>query len=119
MRLALFLLVGFSVTHTLVFLHVFHGFRSLVSGLTDREFDNRAIRRGLMGFRQEYLGRLVRCHACMGFWIGVSLSAGYGGFISGYMDLPFLHDVVWDGFLLSLSNFILWLVLRRLGAEEL
>jgi hypothetical protein len=119
MRLALFLAVGFSITNTLVFLHVFHWLRVLISGLTDREFQNRTMRRGLQGFRQEYLGRLVRCHACAGFWVGVSLSLIGAGSISEYMDLSFPLDVVGDGFLLSVSNFGFWLVLRRLGAEEL
>lgn len=119
MRLTLLLAIGFSVTNTLAYLHVFHWLRSLVSGLTDREFNARVLRRGLQGFRQEYLGRLVRCHACLGFWVGVSLSLIGLGSISEYVDLSFPLDVVGDGFLVSGTNFFVWLVLRRLGAEEL
>ena len=119
MRLFFFILVGFSITNTLVFLHVFHWMRSLVSGLTDMEFSEAVSRRWLTGFRQAYLGRLVRCHACMGFWVGVSLSLIGWGPISEYMDLLFPLDVIGDGFLLSGSNFFAWLVLRKLGAEEL
>lgn len=122
MPFILFLVVGFGATHALVFLHVFHWLRRLVSGISDREFSRAARwRQGkrLRGFRQEYLGRLVRCHACTGFWVGVSLSLFHGSFISEYMVLPFPADVMGDGIVLSCFSFCLWVVLRKLGAEEL
>lgn len=119
MTLVVFLVVGFAITNTLVFLHVFHWFRVLVSGTTDLQFEVIAHRGELSGFRQKYLGRLIRCHACMGFWLGVSLSLMHGGFINRYMDLFFPADVLGDGFMLSGFNFCLWAVLRKLGVEEL
>jgi hypothetical protein len=119
MSLFIFLIVGFSITNALVFLHVFHWFRTLVSGVTDKRFERAVSNEKLKGFRNGFLGRLIRCHACMGFWVGVSLSLGYGGFISKYMDLSSLTDVIGDGLLLSGSNFVAWVVLRKLGAEEL
>jgi len=119
MTLFVFLAVGFAITNTLVFLHVFHWLRVLVSGITDKRFYRAASNDKLNGFRNGYVGRLVRCHACTGFWLGVSLSLVYGGFISRYMDLSFPGDVLADGFMLSGSNFCVWVVLRKLGAEEL
>jgi hypothetical protein len=118
----MFLAVGFSITHTVVFLHIFHWFRILISGMDDYVFNHRihGAYDHLHGFRQRYLGRLVRCHACMGFWIGVVLSILYGGFITKYMSSGLIWiDVICDGFLLSGFNFFIWLVFRKLGAEEL
>lgn len=119
MSLLLFLLIGFSITNALVFLHAFHWLRIFISGMTDWVFSLAIKKRMLHGFRNAYLGRFVRCHACMGFWVGVSLSLLAGGFINKYMGLSFIEVVIGDGFLLSGSNFFIWLVLRKLGAEEL
>jgi hypothetical protein len=122
LSLLLFLFVGFSITNTIVFLHAFHWFRIGISGLTDDSF-GRIVRNprgfGLKGFRQKYLGRLVRCHSCFGFWVGVSLSFFFGSFINRYMVLSFPSDVIADGFLLSGFNFVAWLVLKNMGAERL
>lgn len=118
MRLAMFFCVGFSATNILVFLHVCHWLRELVSGLSDEGFRLKC-KVGGLSVREAYLGRLMRCHACMGFWVGVSLSALYGGFITEYMVLSFPADVIGDGLLLSFFNFLLWVVLRKLGAEDL
>jgi len=123
MALLFFLLVRFSITNAIVFLHVFHWFRKLVSGLTDRQFYlATAFKQGqrLDGFREAYLGRLVRCHACMGFWVGLLLSVLYKGFICRYLDFLSVYDtVIADGFLLSGFNFCVWVVLRKLEAESL
>jgi len=130
MSLFLFLLIGFSVTNALTFLHVFLWFRTLVSGVSDKKFEHIVSRdnddtvpysvlKRFTLFRYEYLGRLVRCHACMGFWVGVCLSLLQGGFITEYMQCAYDLFFLWDGFLLSGSNFFIWLIARKLGAEEL
>jgi len=119
MRLLLFVLIGFSITNAVVFLHVFAWLRSVISGLSDNEFEFASHKGTLEGFRQKVLGRLFRCHACTGFWVGGFLSASLGGFISEYVELSFTFDVVGSGLLLSCTNFIIWVVLRKLGAEEL
>ena len=115
MVLLLFLAIGFSITNTVAYLHVFHWLRYAISGVSDVEFEMLKT----PGFRKRFIGRLVRCHACLGFWIGILLSFGYGGFINEYMDLTYPVTMVCDGFLLAGNNFFLWLVARRLGAEEL
>ncbi len=123
MALLLFLFIGFAITNAVVFLHIGHGVRRLVSGLTDEEFLLRldySSPAPLTGFRQIYLGRLIRCHACMGFWVGLLLSLGLGGIFQRYVDVfPLLSAFFADGFLLSAFNFVLWVVLSRWGAKEL
>ena len=123
MDVLFFLLVGFSITNAVVFLHVFHWLRHLASGMTDREFHIAVeLKRGqrLEGFRNAYLGRMVRCHACMGFWVGLLLSILYSGFVCRYLDFLSLYDsVIADGFLLSGFNFCVWVMLRKFGAESL
>lgn len=99
----------------LVFLHIFHWFRKLTSGITDEEFRNKK----LEGFREEFIGRLVRCHTCMGFWVGVFLSLFYESISAQYIEFPSLSYVIFDGILLSGNNFFVWLIARKLGAEEL
>jgi hypothetical protein len=120
MRCFVFLFIGYSITNAVVFLHVFHWFRRLVSGVSDYEFKTLAQNKKLSGVRQTALGRLVRCHACAGFWIGVSLSFLVGGFIPEYMET--VNEIValsLDGFLLSGFNLFAWLIFRKLGVEEL
>ncbi len=119
MRLFLFLAIGFSITNAISFLHVSSLFRKAVSGLTDLQFFTKAKNCTLVGFRQSVCGRLVRCHTCTGFWVGVFLSISYRGFISKYMEVSLLECIVLDGLLLSGFSFVLWVVLRRLGAGEL
>ena len=123
MSVLFFLLVGFSITNSIVFLHVFSWFRKLVSGLDDKQFHLAVERkRGqrLEGFRETYLGRMVRCHSCMGFWVGLVLSITYKGFICRYVDFLFLYDtVIADAFLLSGFNFCAWVILQKLGTENL
>ena len=123
MNLFLFLFVGFSITNSLVYLHIFHWLRHLISGMSDVVF-YRSVEgkqgRKLETFRQRYLGRLVRCHACMGFWVGASLSLVYGSpimMIDG--QLGKWEGVVGDGLLLSGFNFILWVILSKMGAKDI
>lgn len=120
MRLVLFLAVGFSIVNAITFLHVFHWFRRLVSGATDRMFREVAASGEPLSLRMATVGRLVRCHACTGFWVGVLLSWVYGGFIVAYVgSLSRFESMVADGFLLSGFSLAAWVILRRLGAEEL
>ena len=120
MRLLLFLLIGFSVTNSIVFLHVFAGLRDVVSGIDDTGFYAESRSGLLIGFREAFIGRLFRCHACMGFWVGLVMSICFGGFVCRYwlVDNVFILACL-DAFLLSGFNFIVWVVLRRLGSEEL
>jgi len=120
MALLIFLFVGFSITNAITFLHVSHWFRILVSGFDDDDFREYSKQGKIEGFREEYLGRLVRCHACMGFWVGCFLSWYCGGFIDEYMTIRAIPDaIIADGLMLSFFNFFTWLIFRKLGAEEL
>lgn len=120
MRLLVYIVVGFSITNSIVFLHIFSWFRRLVSGMSDSSFLQQSRTLSLRGFRAAWLGRLVRCHACMGFWVGAFLSAVCGGFINEYMEFGFPYSQhVADGLFLSGTNFMVWVALRKLGAEEL
>jgi len=117
-----FVLVGFSITNAIVFLHVFEWLRELACGVDDFNFRKAMIRRQMIpcGFRVAFVGRLFHCHACMGFWVGVLLSFAHGSFILDHVgSISFYESVVLDGFLLSGTNFIAWVILRKLGAEEL
>lgn len=116
----LYLVMGFALTNAFAFLHIGHGFRKAVCGLPDRDFFALAKQGALRGVRRSFFGKLVHCHACLGFWIGCLLSLAHGGFIVEYMKVgSTVEAVVMDGLLLSGFNFILWVILVRLGAEEL
>ena len=120
MRPLLFVAIGFAAANALVFLHVFAWLRRLVSGVSDTEFDEAAREGRLKGFRRAWLGRLVRCHACMGFWIGVGISAWWGGLSDEYLQfLGVIGTLAADGLLLSGACFGIWVVLRRLGAGSM
>jgi len=120
MTLFIFFVVGFAITNTIVFLHVFSGVRRFFSGVQDYKFHIMARTNTLKGFRLGVLGRFVHCHTCMGAWVGAFLSIVHGGFISEYMcfGVPWVVHI-FDGFFLSGANFFAWLILRKLGAEEL
>jgi hypothetical protein len=92
--------------------------RLLVSGMSDKEFFDKAHSGTLCGFCEVYLGRLIRCHACTGFWVGIFLSLLHEGFIHNRIANHWT-GILFDGFLLSAFNFVFWIALRRLGAEEL
>jgi len=119
MNFIFFILIGFAITNAFVFLHVFHWFRELISGLSDFDFYHLAQKEELVGFRHAYLGRLVRCHACFGFWVGAFLSFFSNGVINKYIDIPLCLSVIGDGLILSACCFVLWLMLKNLGAEDL
>jgi hypothetical protein len=119
MSLIILLSVGFSVSHAIVYLHVFHWLRRLVSGVDDKSFHNRLSLNGV-GIRIGFFGRLFRCHACMGFWVGVFLYSFNGNPIVEEMILhgPIFESVSFGFLQLGFNSFV-WLILRRLGAEEL
>ena len=108
----LFLTVGFAITNALVYLHLFHWLRKLVSGVSDNKFCDLSLSGNLYGIRQTVLGRLFRCHTCIGFWVGIVLT-----WIEFNWSIK-VHPII-GGFLLSGFNFILWTVLVRLGVHKL
>ena len=118
------LIIGFSITNLIVFLHVFHFLRTFVSGINDQQFLIASSCHRLHGFRQVYLGRLMRCHACMGFWVGLALYLLLHFCIKtdiinmGWTTSTFCNALGYALFQ-SIANFGFWLVFRRLGAEEL
>lgn len=80
-------------------LYVFKWFRELVTGISDKEF-NRDVGTDLetsWGFRRKYFGRLFRCPACTGFWVGL--------FFSGIPHLEFIRNLndVFECFKFGLS----------------
>jgi hypothetical protein len=113
------LFIGFSVTHAVAYLHVFHWLRKLISGVSDKEF-YMVITSGEVNFRASFFGRLLRCHACLGFWVGVFLYSFNGNPIVEEMVVhgPIV-EAVCSGFLQLGFNSFAWLILMRLGAEEL
>lgn len=111
-----FCLIVFGITNVFCFLHVGHWFRFLVGGCWDDDFEYWALN-DVLSVRQSVLGRLVRCHACFGFWVGFGLSmGGLGPFWDVNMETLM---AIANGFLASAFNFILWVILKKLGVEEL
>jgi hypothetical protein len=117
--LLFWLVIGFSATNVIVFQHVFHWLRVIITGMADEEFYRHVKHGVIFGFRRAFLGRLFRCHTCMGFWIGVAL-CGFGAydFIGGVARNIFL-EYVCAGLLQSVFNTVVWLLLLKLGAKNL
>ncbi len=113
-----YLLTTFGLTNALAFLHVGRPFRHAASGLTDAEFRTMADKGYLEGFRQCVIARMVRCHACMGFWMGCLLSPAYWAG-PGTSPMVIIQHVSHDGLAASAFCFIVWVALWRLGAEKL
>lgn len=90
-----------------------------MSGISDDAFSQLVSRKELLTWREANLGRLVRCHACSGFWVGMGISLWQCGFVSEFFIGGMLEIAILDGFLLSGFNFCLWILLKKLGAEEL
>jgi len=91
-----FLVVGFAITNAVTFLHIGLPLRNLIN-------DN-------------IFGRLIRCHACFGFWVGFGMSFLYPlGFV---FDNIYLNAIS-DGLFLSGFNFMIWALLCFLGANKL
>ena len=124
MPLYLFLTIGFGITNAIVFLHIFGWLRKVLSGVDDGTFQRLAACKRLPHWRARFLGRLVRCHACMGFWIGMFLYvflylATGDHMIEIVLTRLCIVNAVLCGFIQSAANFILWVFLRRFGAEEI
>lgn len=113
-----FAIIGFGITNALAYLSIFSFYRKIASGISDADFERKS-RDGLLpGFRARWIGGLVRCHACTGFWVGVFLAYVTGADIlmtCGHM----ITRCIAGGFFLSCTSFFMWLVARKLGAEEL
>lgn len=120
--LTIFVLASFGLSNALAFLHIGLPFRILVSGLSDKQFYLRIKYDRLRGVRQTVLGRACRCHACIGFWIGAILSLGWAAqfdyALVGNVSVR-IAQLVLGGLVASGSNFIIWVILKRLGAELL
>jgi len=120
-----FIFVGFGITNAIVYLSVSEWLRKIISGISDEEFKSMLLlqrfkRDNTYSFRRRWFGKIVRCHACCGFWVGIFLS--YLGYRDIFESVPRWVEIEIDicgGFLLSCSNFLIWLIARKLGAEEL
>lgn len=121
MHLLTFTVICFAVSIAVTQLHAFGWLRRLVSGLWDKEwypfiardsqrndFDptNHRIRK----FRVFFLGRLIRCPACIGFWVGLTMS---------YYFYENLILAVQEGFWALGINYIAWALLVKIGAKLL
>jgi len=119
LTLLIWLFVGFSATNIIVFQHVFLWLRKAVSGIDDEQFKLFAKYRSLAGFRRSFLGRLFRCHTCMGFWIGIlAYHLGAYSFIRNIVSCE-IAGYICSGLLQSVFNTILWLLLLKIGIEKL
>jgi hypothetical protein len=124
MTFVLFLSVGFGITNALAHLRSFEWFRRLLSGVTDEKFRRLSSCNRLTGCRSNFIGGLLRSHASLGVIVG-SLMYVFLYLISRdsimYMRITEYSalDTILFGFLQSSVNFVVWLILRRLGAEEL
>lgn len=110
-----YLLIVFGVTNAISFLHVGYPLRRVICGLSDDQFYSK-IKRGekinsLRNFRHLYLGRLIHCHACTGFWVGLLISFFWN-------NLKITGDI-FNGFLSSAFCFVIWVILVKLGAKNL
>ena len=119
MRIFAFSMLSFSITHALVYLHVFSGLRKLIVGMSDDRFTYSLETQTLQGFRQQVLGRWIHCHACMGFWVGCGVSFLYGSVLSEILGpINLWVDTVADGFLASGCSFMIWSVLMRIDSDN-
>lgn len=115
------LFLGFSITNIVVYQHVFSWMREFITGISDKRFFELAVTGDLdrFGFRIRSMGRLVHCHACFGFWCGLSLCLLGGHPIVESMTSCFPVGCFYAGAIQSGFNLVMWLILRKLGAEEL
>jgi len=119
MSIFFILCVGFSISHSIAYLHIFHWFRKFISGVDDKTFYRIIICKEVK-FRVGFFGRLVRCHACLGFWVGVFLYCFNGNpIVKEMITFGQIAETVGFAFLQLGFNSLVWLILRRLGAEEL
>ena len=114
-------LAVFGLANAIVFLHVGRPVRESITGVTDEEFRRRMGGHGggLSSWRHSVIGRMFRCHACMGFWVGIPLAVLHWG-VPPYCPDPALIKIsICSSLSASAFNFIVWTVLVKLGADKL
>lgn len=98
--------------------------RETISRLTDKQFkdDVGTDKEECQWDRwQCYIGRLVRCTACAGFWIGLALAIPYQVLYSDWaIEFGFhLGEMILKAYFMALSasafNIIGWMILEKLG----
>jgi hypothetical protein len=124
MTFVLFLSVGFGITNAFAHLRSFEWFRRVLSDITDEKFYRLSSCNRLTGYRSKFLGGLLRSHASLGVIVGALMYAFL--YIISRDSIIYMRiteysvlDTILFGFLQSSVNFVVWLILRRLGAEEL
>ncbi len=109
MKEIIYFLSVFGLTNAIVFLHVGKPIRELITGIVDEEFHLR-LKTAKMNWRERWLGRLIHCHACSGFYCGLII-------------YPVIFDLNLNIITYSLSasaiNFILWVILMKIGVDKL
>lgn len=73
LELVIFWMACWGATTAITKLYVGRPVRRWVSGLSDTRFESEigTPKESWWGFRASILGRLVRCPACTGFWVGL------------------------------------------------
>lgn len=121
LNLAVHFLAVFGLTNAIVFLHIGSPIRKILSGISDETFERLSrTPGGLTGARQVLFARLIRCHACAGFWVSLGIDVG----IATALDtVAYGPEEIVTSFITALAssafNFAVWVALRKLGAEEL
>ena len=113
-------LAVFGLTNAITFLHIGKPIREFFSGVSDDDFYERArcvSGKGLQTWRHAFIGRLFRCHACMGFWVGIPLAL----FFQKADIFVIEYDVIASAICASLSasavNFIIWALIHRFTGD--
>ena len=105
----------FGVTNALVFLHVGTSIRRWVSGVSDETFQRGNAHRQSKRptFRSVYLTRLVRCHACAGFWIGSLFSFARLFFQTERSITSIVALSFYEGASASCICFLVWVAIKK------
>ena len=103
-------------------------FRETVSRLSDEDFDSGVNKEkdgefdyyDSWSWWQSYVGRFVRCPACIGFWLSMMVAVPYRFGVSLQFDVPWYEaafQVVTMGFGASAFSITGWMVLVKLGIK--
>lgn len=111
------ILATFGLSISITFLHVGYPLRLLVSGMADKDFRRAVKSSSFSGFRQRVLARWIRCPACVGYWVGMGLSMWW--WPEQLLVWRGLADAACAGLVTCAANFIIWVVMLRLGADKL
>jgi len=65
-----------------------------------------------------FIGRLLRCYMCFGFWAGILISLMTRNQFR-VLDFEFWRLILLDGWICSGTTWIIYVILVRLGSEEL